>query len=166
VRLSRAVLPVALVVAPLIALGAPGQAERALRIALLAAVGAAVVDLLRGLAAHLPPDSSSPFAPPRRRPEAPVLPTGLVELERDVRLATMQTLPDRTVRLERLRAVAAAAARRRLARQGLDLDAADDALAAQTMLGSDTWEFVTARRSTVDVTRLIEALEAPPREAR
>jgi hypothetical protein len=56
--------------------------------------------------------------------------------------------------------VAEGAARRRLARHGLSLDAPHDAEAARALLGSETWEFVTRRRATIDVGAMLPVLEA------
>jgi len=161
VRLSRVVLPLVLVAAPLVALGAPGQAERGLRLAMLVAVAALVIDLIRSLGASLPPDASTPFAVPRPAPGDIAPPAGLVELERDLRLAGMTHLPGRSPRPERVRAVAEGAARRRLARHGLDLDDPGDDERAQAVLGHDVWEFVTRRRATVDIAALVASLERP-----
>jgi hypothetical protein len=157
---TRILLPIVVIGAPLVALAAPGQAERALRFALVLAVGGLVVDLLRSVAVHLPPETSRTFDVVRPQRASPPVPAGLVELERDVRLAAMTHLPGRSPRPERVRAVAAGAARRRLARHGLSLDAPHDAEAARAVLGSAVWEFVTRRRATVDVNELLATLEA------
>jgi hypothetical protein len=160
VRLSRVVLPLVLVAAPLVALAAPGQAERALRLAMVAAAAAVVIDLLRWIGTRLPPDTGNPFTVTRPAPDERVLPAGLVELERDVRLAGMSHLPGRSSRPERVRAVAEGAARRRLARHGLDLDDPADAERSRALLGHDVWLFVTGERLTIDVGELVDALEA------
>jgi hypothetical protein len=161
VRLTRVVLPLVLIAAPLVALAAPGQAERALRLALVAAVTAVVIDLVRWLGTRLPPDAVNPFAVTRPAPDERVLPAGLVELERDVRLAGMSHLPGRSSRPERVRAVAESTARRRLARHGLDLDEPADVERSRALLGHDVWRFVTGESPTVDVEMLVDALEGP-----
>jgi hypothetical protein len=160
VRLSRAVLPLVLICAPLVALAAPGQAERALRLATVGAVAALVIDLIRWIGTRVPPDGANPFAVLRPAPDGRVLPAGLIELERDVRLAGMSHLPGRSSRPERVRAVAVGAARRRLARHGLDLDDPADADQAQAVLGDDVWRFVTGELPTIDVRVLVTSLEA------
>ncbi len=159
-RLTRVVLPLALIAAPLVALGAPGQAERALRVGLLLAAAAVVIDAIRAAATALPPDGSNWFAPRRRRRVPDPLPAGLVELERDVRVAGMTALPGRVPRPGRILAVADTATRRRLARHGLDLDDPRHADAARALLGAPTWEFVNRQRPTIDVPTLLDALEA------
>jgi hypothetical protein len=160
VRVTRVVLPLALIAAPLVAVGARGQAERALRIGLLLAAAAVVVDAIRAAAAALPPDDSHRLAPTRHPRAADPLPAGLVELDRDIRVAGMAALPGREPRPGRILAVAEASARRRLARHGLDLDDPQDADGARALLGLASWEFVTRRRPTIDVAELLDALEA------
>jgi hypothetical protein len=159
-RVSRFVLPLALLGAPLAAVAAPAAAERVLRGALVVVAAALVADLVAAMARVLPPDLGGELRPSRPRAQQPPLPAGLVELDRDVRLLSMERLSRGRPRPTRLRAVAADTARSRMARRGLDLDDPADLERSRALLTTDVHAYVVGAAASVDARELAGTLES------
>jgi hypothetical protein len=139
----------------------PEGAERVGRAALVVVGAAFVTDLVLALRRAVPPERSSPFAPPSVSATPPSLPKGLVDLQREVRLLTVDANALRLPVSTRLRVTARAAAQTRLHRAGLDLDEPADAAAARALLGDGPDDYVTGAVRTTPPDELLAALEAP-----
>jgi len=126
VRLTRRAIVLALAAVVIVALAWPDAAERVGRGALLVLGAAFVADLVIELQRALPAEPTSPFAPPRERPLPPSLPKGLIDLQRDIRLMSIDGGGRRLPLSTRLQTTARAAAVERLLRHGLELPASDD----------------------------------------
>jgi hypothetical protein len=126
VRLTRRATVVALAAVVIVALAWPDGAERVGRGALLVLGAAFVADLVIELQHALPTERTNPFTPPRDRPLPPSLPKGLIDLQRDIRLMSIDGGGRRLPLSTRLQTTARAAAVERLLRHGLELPARDD----------------------------------------
>jgi hypothetical protein len=166
VRLTGRALVVAVGAVVVAAVAWPDGAERVGRGAIMLVGAAFVADLVGALQRALPGSSSTPFAPSRESPRPPPLPKGLVDLQRDIRVLSVDAGARRLPLSTRLRATARAGARARLRRHGLDFPSedADDPeaeAAARALLGDAAYDFVTGVAPTVDVAELLAAVEGP-----
>jgi hypothetical protein len=160
VRLTLRAAVAALAATLVAAVAWPEGAEKVGRAALLVVGAAFVTDLVLALRRAVPPERSSPFTPPPVTATPPSLPKGLVDLQREVRLLTVDANALRLPVSTRLRVTARAAAQARLHRAGLDLDDPSDADAARHLLGEGPYDYVTGAARTVPPDELLIALEA------
>ncbi len=168
-RLTKRAAAVALPAALVAALAWPEGTERVVRGALVLLGAAFVADLVTGLQQALPTESLSPFAPVRTRPQTPSLPKGLVDLQRDIQLLTIDAGARRLPLSTRLRSTARGAAQERLQRHGLALREADAGegepddheAAARQLLGDDVYDYLAGHAPTVDAAALLAAVDAP-----
>jgi hypothetical protein len=161
VRLTLRAAAAALAASFLAAVAWPEGVERVGRAALVVVGAAFVTDLVLALRRAVPPERSSPFAPPPVATTPPSLPKGLLDLQREVRLLTVDANALRLPVSTRLRVTARAAAQTRLHRAGLDLDDPDDAAEARRLLGDGPYDYVTGAARTTPPDQLLDALEAP-----
>jgi hypothetical protein len=136
----------------------PDGLERVGRIAILAVGAALVGDLALAVRRTFPTEASSPLAPSPRRVPPPWRPSGLTELQRDLRLMTV-TGAGRGLSLStRLRRTCHAAAQERLRPMHLDLDRPGDRSAAREVLGADAYDFIVGDAPAASVDELLAAV--------
>lgn len=157
-RLTRWALAGAVVATLGAAVVWPDGVERIGRFAILA-VGAAIVgDLGFAVRRRLPVETRSPFAPPPRRVPPPWRPSGLTELQRDLRLMTVAGAGRGLSLSTRLRRTCRAAAQERLRPLRLDLDRPGDHSAAREVLGAAAYDFIVGDAPSVPVDELLAAV--------
>ncbi|HEY8094231.1 MAG TPA: hypothetical protein VID93_10620 [Acidimicrobiales bacterium] len=136
----------------------PEGVERVGRIAILAVGAGLVVDLTLAVRHSLPSEINAPFAPPPRRSPPPWRPSGLTELQRDLRLMAVTGAGRSLSASTRLRRTCHAAAQERLRPRRLDLDRPGDRGAAREVLGAEVYDFIVGDAPAASVDDLLAAV--------
>jgi len=136
----------------------PEGLERVGRIAILAVGATLIGDLTLAVRRNFPTEGSSPFAPSPRRASPPWRPSGLTDLERDLRLMAVPGAGRSLTLSTRLRRTCHAAAQERLRPLRLDLDRPGDRDAAREVLGADAYDFIVGDAPAASVDDLLAAV--------